>query len=179
MTCGGLVVIGLILHIITGAVDWNSFASPLNVYILVLYVAALIVLYLLRSKLYFVRWAMSYKAAVPSLIAVVLLTLLMGMLRQVPSSVQSDDVFILNRMLSFWPFILVYLWMTTIVGLVSIRSLFNFRIRRIPFLLNHLGLFIALVSATLGSADMKRLTMNTRIGQAEWRATDAETDADR
>ena len=31
MTCGGLVVIGLILHIITGAVDWNSFASPLNV----------------------------------------------------------------------------------------------------------------------------------------------------
>lgn len=174
MTCGGLVVIGLILHIITGAVDWNSFASPLNVYILVLYVTALIVLYLLRSNLYFVRWAMSYKAAVPSLIAVVLLTLLMGMIRQVPSSVQSDDVFILNRMLSFWPFILVYLWMTTIVGLVSIRSLFNFRIRRIPFLLNHLGLFIALVSATLGSADMKRLTMNTRIGQAEWRATDAD-----
>ena len=99
MTCGGLVVIGLILHIITGAVDWNSFAGPLNVYILVLYVTALIVLYLLRSKLYFVRWAMSYKAAVPSLIAVVLLTLLMGMLRQGPSSVQSEEVFFLNRML--------------------------------------------------------------------------------
>lgn len=44
----------------------------------------------------------------------------------------------------------------------------------IPFLLNHLGLFIALIAATLGSADMKRLTMNTRIGQTEWRATDAE-----
>lgn len=25
---------------------------------------------------------------------------------------------------------------------------------------------------SLGSADMKRLTMNTRVGQAEWRATD-------
>lgn len=115
---------------------------------------------------------MSYNAAVPSLIAVVFLTFLMGMIKQMPSSVSSDGFSIFNSMLSFWPFILVYIWMTSIVGLVSIKYLFSFRVARIPFLLNHLGLFIALVSATLGSADMKRLTMNTRIGQTEWRATD-------
>lgn len=63
-------------------------------------------------------------------------------------------------------------WMTSIVGLVSLKHLFSFRFQKIPFLLNHFGLFVALVSATLGSADMKRLTMNTRVGQAEWRATD-------
>lgn len=39
---------------------------------------------------------------------------------------------------------------------------------------NHLGLFVALVAGTLGSADMQRLTMNTRVGQVEWRALDAD-----
>lgn len=172
MTCGGLIAIGLILHLFTGAVDWSSFAWPLNICILTVYVVVLIMLYILRKKLYFVRWTMSYNAAVPSLIAVVFLTFLMGMIKQMPSSVSSDGFSIFNSMLSFWPFILVYIWMTSIVGLVSIKYLFSFRVARIPFLLNHLGLFIALVSATLGSADMKRLTMNTRIGQTEWRATD-------
>ena len=172
MTCGGLIAIGLILHLFTGAVDWSSFAWPLNICILTVYVVVLIMLYILRKKLYFVRWTMSYNAAVPSLIAVVFLTFLMGMIKQMPSSVSSDGFSIFNSMLSFWPFILVYIWLTSIVGLVSIKHFFSFRLDRIPFLLNHLGLFIALVSATLGSADMKRLTMNTRIGQTEWRATD-------
>ena len=166
--------IGLLLHLFTGAVDWDNFAWPINMYILTIYVITLIVLFILRKKLYFVRWAMTYNAAVPALIAVVFMTFVMGMVRQVPSSPVMGDVSIFNRMLSFWPFILVYLWMTSIIGLVSIKHLVAFRMAGIPFLLNHLGLFIALVAATLGSADMKRLTMNTRIGQAEWRATDAD-----
>ena len=35
-----------------------------------------------------------------------------------------------------------------------------------------IGLFIALIAATLGNADMQRLKMTTRMGNAEWRATD-------
>ena len=172
MACGGLIAIGLVLHLCTGPVEWSSFAWPLNLYILGFYVAALIILFLLRKKLYFVRWAMSYNAAVPALVAVAFMTFLMGMIKQVPVSVSAGDVSIFHRMISFWPFILVYLWMATIVGLVSIKHLVSFRLSGIPFLLNHLGLLIALLAATLGSADMKRLTMNTRIGQTEWRATD-------
>ncbi len=173
MTCGGLIAIGLVLHLFTGAVDWNNFAWPFNIYILVIYAIILIMLFILRKKLYFVRLAMTYNAAVPSLIAVVFMTFVMGVIKQVSSSAMGD-VSIFNRMLSFWPFILVYLWMTSIVGLVSIKHLASFRITGIPFLLNHFGLFVALVAATLGSADVQRLTMNTRIGQTEWRATDAD-----
>ena len=42
--------------------------------------------------------------------------------------------------------------------------------RDVPFMLNHLGLFIALTTATLGHADMQRVKMITAIGQPEWRA---------
>lgn len=174
MICGGLVFIGLILHLCTGGLDWSSFAWPLNVYLAIVYVAVLVILYLVRRKVYFVRWAMSYQAAVPSLIFVVFLTFIMGITKQVPASVPREDVPLFGRMLSFWPFVLVYFWMTTIVGLVSVRHLFSFKLSKIPFLCNHLGLFVALVAGTLGSADMQRLTMNTRVGQVEWRALDAD-----
>lgn len=174
MTCAGLIGIGLILHVFTGGVEWSRFAWPLNLFLAIVYLVALLGGYFLRRKVYWVRWAMSYQAAVPALAAVVVLTFLMGMIRQVPDGAPAEDVPIWNRMLSFWPFVLVYLWMTTIVGLVSIKHLCTFRMWKIPFLLNHLGLFVALVSATLGSADMQRLTMQTRIGQPEWRAADRE-----
>lgn len=173
MTCGGLIVIGLILHLFTGGINWDSclaskYLCPGNIRRCdnrIVYS---------KEKGVFRALGNVLQSAVPSLVAVVFLTFLMGMIRQVPASTHSGDVSSFNRMLSFWPFILVYLWMTTIIGLVSVKHLCSFRLSRIPFLLNHLGLFIALVSATLGSADMKRLTMNTRIGQAEWRATDAD-----
>ena len=44
--------------------------------------------------------------------------------------------------------------------------------RDIPFLLNHLGLFLALTCATLGNADMQRLKMITAVGEPEWRVMD-------
>ena len=37
MTCAGLLVIGLILHLMTGGVDWNSFSWPLNLCVAVAY----------------------------------------------------------------------------------------------------------------------------------------------
>jgi cytochrome c biogenesis protein ResB len=42
--------------------------------------------------------------------------------------------------------------------------------RDIPFMLNHLGLFIALTTATLGSADIQRVKMICGVGEPEWRA---------
>ena len=45
-------------------------------------------------------------------------------------------------------------------------SLFAFRFS----LLSHLGLFLAMTTATLGNADMQRLKMITVKGEPEWRA---------
>ena len=82
----------------------------------------------------------------------------------------SPSLWIYN-MLSFWPFVLIYVYITVILAQVVIHHLLHFRwLRDIPFLLNHLGLFIAITTATLGNADMQRLKMITIIGEPEWRA---------
>lgn len=170
----GLTLIGLALQMTCGNIRWASFSYPLNLYILVGYIIILILLYALHQRIYFVRWAMTYKAVVPALVFVVGMTFLMGMIKQVPEYTQTDDWLGFSKMISCWPFVLVYWWMTTILGLVSIKHIWTFRWRKLPFLCSHLGLFMALVCATLGSADMQRLTMHTRVGQVEWRAIDSQ-----
>ncbi len=110
------------------------------------------------------------------------LTVIMGLTRQVPTSQPATDFFGFSRMLSFWPFVLVYGWMTFTLGLVSLKRMgaaFSHKpsviLRRdIPFLLNHFGLFVAITSATLGNADMKRVQMTIGKGAPEWCATDDE-----
>ena len=44
----------------------------------------------------------------------------------------------------------------------------------IPFMLNHLGLFVALTTATLGNADMQRVKMICGVGEPEWQAVAAD-----
>ena len=166
--CCGLVVIGLAIQLASGSIVWDNFAYPINLLLLAIYLILILLLYSFRKKIYFVRWAMTYKSAVPALAFVAGMTFLMGMIKQDPNGGNA-----LRRMLSFQPFVLVYCWMTTILGLTILKQLFSFKTHRIPTLLNHLGLFVALVCATLGSADMQRLTMNVQIGKPEWRATDA------
>lgn len=170
--CIGLIIIGLVLQFTIGYIKWESFAKPINIIILAVYLLALCLLYIFRKKIYFVQWAMTYTAAIPSLVFIVGITIILGVTRQVSADVAPTDFVGLSKMLSFWPFVLLYWWMATILGLVSIRYIHLFKWKKIPFICNHLGMFIAIVCGTLGSADMQRLTMNTKIGETEWRAID-------
>jgi len=92
---------------------------------------------------------------------------------KIPADKPAADLLGLSKMLNFWPFILVYFWMTMLVGEITIKQTARFSWRRLPVITSHLGLFIALTCATLGSADMQRLKMYCEKGQPEWRGLDA------
>ena len=155
-----------------GAIHWDLFACPVNVIVLVVYIIALVAMHLLRKRVYLFGWLSHYSAAVSSLLWVVGMTVVMGLIRQAPSGHAPADLLGFSQMISSWPFVLLYFWMVTALGLTILRTGFSLKISRISFLLNHIGLFIALITATLGNADMQRLKMTTRMGSAEWRATD-------
>jgi ABC-type transport system involved in cytochrome c biogenesis permease subunit len=110
----------------------------------------------------------TYQAAIPAMVYAVVLTIIMGLTRQ-----QVGGTW-LNNMLSFWPFVLIYVYISVILGVVTLKRLCMLpqhgNIRNIAFLLNHLGLFLALTTATLGNADMQRVKMICGIGEPEWRA---------
>ena len=156
---GGLIFAGLILELSVGPVVWEAFAWPVNGIVLAGFLALIATVFLLRKRVYAFRFIGTYQAAISTLIYAVLLTIIMGLTRQTENGTW------LNNMLVFWPFVLIYVYMAVILGVTVLRRLNN-----IPFLLNHLGLFIAMTTATLGNADMQRLKMITMVGEPEWRA---------
>ena len=156
---GGLIFAGLILELSVGPVVWEAFAWPVNGIVLAGFLALIATVFLLRKRVYAFRFIVTYQAAIPTLMYAVLLTIIMGLTRQTENGTW------LNNMLVFWPFVLIYVYMAVILGVTVLRRLNN-----IPFLLNHLGLFIAMTTATLGNADMQRLKMITMVGEPEWRA---------
>ena len=167
---GGLIVAGLMLQLSIGLVGWEVFAWPANGIVLAGFLMLLTAMVYLRKKVYAFQWMATNQATIPAMVYAVVLTIVMGLTRQ-----QVGGTW-LNNMLSFWPFVLIYVYIAVILGLTIHRRLRRiFRgegsmKRDIPFMLNHLGLFIALITATLGHADMQRVKMITAIGQPEWRA---------
>lgn len=170
---GGLVLVGLLLQLFAGPVDWDVFACPVNVIVLSVLLLLLGTGFLLRKKLYAVQFLMSWKAVVPTLGYAVLLTIVMGLTWQVSSESEPADPIGFSKMLSFWPFVLVYVWIALMAGWVAIRQMAYFQFRCIPSLASHVGLFLLLVCGSLGSADMRRLKMYCEYEQPEWRALDS------
>lgn len=166
----GLLLVGVMLQLSMGQVRWELFAFPVNVAVLGLLLLLIVVMHLLRRKVYLLRFMTTTEAAVPALIAASLMTVVMGLVRQVPETQQARDALGFTYMLRSWPFVLIYFYATLILGLVSLRFVLR---RRFDMSLFHLGLFLVLVCGTLGSADMRRYTMNISGEMPEWRATDA------
>ena len=166
---GSLIVAGLALQLSVGPVAWDAFAWPVNGIVLALFVTIIIAIHLLRGKVYALRFLSTYQAAIPVMCYAVVLTVVMGLTRQTASGTG------LNNMLTYWPFVLTYVYMALIVGLVVLKS--GVRLKtpsKVVAALFHLGLFVTMTTATLGNADMQRLKMVTAIGEPEWRALDQQ-----
>ena len=166
----GLLVVGSLLQFTIGDIDWSLLSAPINVILLVTYLLVLGVLYAMRKHIYFIAWSMTLHAAIPALLCGVAVTLLMGLTGW-------------DEMLSAWPFVLIYIWLMSIVGLIAFDRILRLfrgpqvassRLATFTSVLNHAGLFMAMVCGTLGNADMQRLHMTVKVGQPEWRAADAD-----
>ena len=172
-----LICAGLLLEWCVGPVKWDAFAWPVNGIVAVAFVALVIVMHALRSRIYAFRFLGSSEAAVPAIAYAVALTIIMGLTRQ-DGGGAADLCLRLHDMLTFWPFVLVYVYLAVILGLVVTSRVMLLRrtisLRSLAGVFNHLGLLVVLVAGTLGNADMRRLKMVAVPHVAERRAVDAE-----
>ena len=167
----GLILVGLALQFSVGPIHWSDFAFPINLIFLIVFLLILVLAYWLRRRVRLFSFLLTAEAAVPTLIYAAALTVVMGLTRQVSAHERAIDPIGLTQMLSFWPFVLVYLLLATIVGMITLRQILHFRLRELPSLLSHVGLFLVIVTATLGSADMERVKLTATTDMPEWRAT--------
>ena len=117
---GGLIFVGLMLELSVGPVDWDAFRWPVNGIVLAGFLALIAIIFLLRRRVYGFQFIGTYKAAIPALVYAVVLTIIMGLTRQT-----ADGVW-LNNMLSFWPFVLIYVYIAVILGQIILRRTLHF-----------------------------------------------------
>lgn len=163
---GSFIIAGLALQLSIGPVTWEVFAWPANGIVFAGFLMMITLIFLLRKKVDVFQFLGTYQAAIPAMVYAVVLTIVMGLTRQEVNGTW------LKNMLTFWPFVLIYVYIAVILGVIILRRLIhlsNWK-RDVPFLFNHVGLFLALTTATLGNADMQRVKMITTVGEPEWRA---------
>ncbi len=173
--CIGLFVVGCILQFLLGSVPLEIFKFPMNIIAGSIYIAFLILLYVIGSKNKYILWFTQPIAAVTVIGGLLVLTIIMGFTKQidVSTTMPHNHNFIslgFNQMTRAWAFVLLFIYFLMVLGLTTIKRIVHFKKSDTVFVLNHLGLFIALFTAILGSADLQRLRMQTFLKQPEWRA---------
>ena len=172
----GLFMTGIILQLTVGKVDTAFVQYPVNLIFGGGYLIILILLHFLGRIKTPLRWFSGLEASITSLLSLLVMVILMGLTGQVAPSenLSSGGLAWLGfmQMTSSWPFILLFLYFLSVLGLVTLRKISSFRWKDIPFFLNHAGLFITLWAAILGSEDLHRLRMTVSKDAVEWRAID-------
>ncbi|MDF9827174.1 hypothetical protein M2447_001263 [Ereboglobus sp. PH5-10] len=163
----GVYTAGVAVQLAGGARAVPEPAWPANILLLAAFVILLTAAHVFAGKTAPVRFLRSVPVAISAIALVLAQAVFMGSIRQSPGAGLFGDI------LHSWPFALTMLYFLTNLGLATLGRVYPFRAGNIGFLLNHLGLWIALAAGLLGSGDLARLRMQLTPGHPEWRALDS------
>ncbi len=152
-----LFIIGLSISVITGGEKAIMPSYPINVILIVVYTILLVVLYLFEKKNKVIAWLSSIPAAISSVVFLTIMSTLLGIIPQVPSKNELINNMGFTDLTSSWMFAFSVVFILTTLGLVTAKRVFPFKKKNIGFLLNHMGLYIVLISGLAGSGDIQRL----------------------
>lgn len=166
----GLLLIGFAMQLALRGHEFQLPPWPGNLYMALSFAAILLLLHFFYRSSGIVNWFRSVPAAITSAALYCGLAILMGVIPQTQSSSEIINTLGLNRLTSSWTFALANLYFLTCLGLATLKRLIPFRMKNLGYTFNHLGLWITLITASLGSSDLQRLSMACYEGKIEWRA---------
>jgi hypothetical protein len=157
-----ILIAGFLVEIVSGGKGMTIPGMPINIYIILVFFAILLFLHICYKELPAIAWLSSIPAAISAISIYALMVLLLGF---IPQEIQGTSKILdytgLSHVKSSWPFILIQFYLLTSLGMVTLKRAIPFKKKNIGFLLNHFGLWLTLLAAGLGSADLKRLSINT------------------
>ena len=167
-----LMLTGFLIQLLLGG-GVRMPAWPMNIAIILIFIIYFVLVHFL-IKHPVVKWLSSTYAAIAAVSAFTVMVLLLGFIPQGPLE---DPRFIdklgLTSVTSSWAYLMCALYLLVVLGFTIIRRIKSFSIRNMAFILNHVGLWIVVVAASLGSADMWKLTMQLETKHPTMQAYDS------
>lgn len=155
----GAILIGFLWQISLGNLSIEILAYPTNIIVGLIYIFLLILLQRKFSNILIIKWFTSIPATIVLLSAVLLMVLIMGTIPQSKSESSLINTLGLNQITSHWSFYIIQFLLLTTLGMVTIKRSLPFYKHNIGFILNHAGLFIALLAGLLGASDVQKWKM--------------------
>lgn len=169
----GLIVTGFFLEVFVATDTPFTIVYPYNVVGLVIYILVLFVLYKWFTESQLIRWLTKVPASISSIALITFMVMIMGIIPQIPSQNNIINSLGLNHITNNWAFLFILFQFLTCLGLISIKRILQFKWSNFGFILNHVGLFLALIAGVLGSGDLQRLSINVYENKPSFIATDA------
>ncbi len=170
----GVAIIGVVLQLSMGSFDFFILANPVNkITGLVLFLLSITV-GLVAPRSNFCSWLSGVAMSVSLIVALLLLTIIMGLTPQVGEGADSSMALGFDTMTRNWSFVLLYCLTLISLGGVVVRRMRRFRVKDFPFMMQHIGLWLFLVASGLGYADMERYIMYVVEGETQWRVYDGD-----
>ena len=150
---------------------------PVNIAIILIFIIYFILIpRMIKHPI--IRWLSSTQAAIAAITAFTFMVLLLGF---IPQGARPEPRLIdslgLTHVISSWPYLMSALYLLIILGFTIVRRFKKLTIRNISFLLNHIGLWIVIVAASLGSSDMWKLSMQLETNHPVMTAIDSHGNA--
>ena len=133
---------------------------PQNAMIGISFVFILMFLHFFYSDFNVVRWLSRIPASISAIALFTFLTLILGLTQQNnPDAPKLLKFSGLNHIRSSFTFLFSGLYLLTTLGLVILRRFKSLTYRNIGFALNHIGLWLIVLTGSLGSGDLMRLNI--------------------
>ena len=160
-----IIILGLFVELISGGHGVYMPHWPLNIIILSVFVIYIVLLHFFWKSDIKV-WLSSVPTTVTAIGAYAFVVVLMGFIPQIDKSEPNWIRLIgLSHIHRSWEFLFLSIYLLMILGLVILRRFKKMNFRNITFLLNHLGIFIVISAASVGTGDLQRLTLPLYSGQ--------------
>ena len=173
-----LLLIGLALQVLIGNEVNIELHWPFNFIVFSVHIILCIFSFVFFKGTTIIRWITRVPASMVAIVMVLFLTMLIG---TIPQTLENKNAFIalfgLNKITQTWYFLLVIFFFSTCLLMVSIKRISLGLLSNLGFLVNHLGLYIALNAGVFGSGDLIRYTMELKENKIAWVANDADNKA--
>lgn len=159
-----ILIAGFVIQLISGS-GVSMPGWPMNIAIIVVFILYFVLIhYMVKHPI--VKWLSSVPAAMAAISAFTLMVMFMGFIPQFPNAETPRfiDKIGLTNLTSSWAYLMSALYLLTVLGFTIVRRFNSYSIKNIAFLLNHIGLWIVIVTASLGASDLWRLSMMLETG---------------
>lgn len=163
-------LLAMLLQITTGNFPLLFFTFPLNVIFAAIWICLLVRLYMEGNQLPFTRFLSSSHTSILSILLLIGGSLVIGLFPQLSDAEAASKSGIVAALgcynfMTSWIFVAILLLLLSNLGMVIIHAFCHRKKAKKRFLLNHIGLWLALFAGFFGSSDVQIVRIPLTAGQ--------------